>query len=167
MEPTRILFVCHGNICRSPMAEMIFRHMIDEQGLRGRITVASRATSNEEIWRGRGNPLYPPAQKELIRRGIRPLPHEAKQLKAEDYDAYDYIIGMDRANMQNMLRLFNGDPEGKLYKLLSFADIERDVADPWYSDRFDVAFDDIYVGCAALLDHLTEGGGQNPKPIRR
>ena len=138
------------------MAEMIFVQMLKAQGLEHEFMVASRATSDEEIIRGVGNPLYPPARAELARRGIPILPHRAKQLVRADYDAYDWIIGMDRSNMQAMHRLFGSDPDQKLFKLLSFAGREGDVADPWYSGRFDIAYDDISAGCAGLLAYLGE-----------
>ena len=150
----RILFVCHGNICRSPMAEFVFKDMVKKRGLSHRYTVASAATSDEEIWNGVGNPIYPPAQRELARQGIPFESRHATRLVREDYAAYDLLVAMDERNLRNMYRMLGGDPEGKIFKLLSFADEEGDVADPWYSDRFDLAFADIYRGCEALLEKI-------------
>ncbi len=151
---TKILFVCHGNICRSPMAEFIFRDLAEKRGLSHRFTVSSCATSTEEIHRGVGNPVYPPAAAELARHGISCKGKRAVQLQKEDYGKYDLLVGMDSANIRNMHRMLSGDPDGKIHKLLTFAGEDRDVADPWYSDRFDIAWRDIYAGCAALLEKL-------------
>ena len=151
----RIMFVCHGNICRSPMAEFICRKMAAERGLRDQLFFDSSATSTEEInYNGVGNPVYPPAKRELAKNKIPTEEREAVQLKASDYTEYDLFIGMDSANIRNMLRIFSSDPEGKVKKLLSFAGKDADVSDPWYSDRFDIAFSDISEGCIALLEHL-------------
>jgi len=147
----RILFVCHGNICRSPMAECIFRDMAEKRGIAHRITVASCATSTEEIFRGVGNPVYPPAEAELNRHGLTMRGKRAVQLKTSDYHAYDYLIGMDRRNLTNMHRMLGGDPDGKLSLLMDYTNRPGDVADPWYSDRFDIAFRDIYEGCEGLM----------------
>ncbi|MBS7262599.1 MAG: low molecular weight phosphotyrosine protein phosphatase [Eubacteriales bacterium] len=145
----KILFVCHGNICRSPMAEFIFKELVRRHG--GDFTVASAATSSEEL----GNPIYPPARAEMRAHGIPFGPREAVQLRRADYGKWDLLIGMDEANVRNMKRLFGGDPEGKIRKLLSFADSTADVADPWYSGSFDVAYRDIVRGCEALYESLT------------
>ena len=152
----KIMFVCHGNICRSPMAEFIFKKLAAERGISEKFIVCSSATSTEEIWNGKGNPVYPPAKRELAKNKIPTEEREAVQLKASDYTEYDLFIGMDSANIRNMLRIFSGDPEGKVKKLLSFAGKDADVSDPWYSDRFDIAFSDISEGCIALLEHLTK-----------
>ena len=152
----KIMFVCHGNICRSPMAEFIFKKLIKDAELESKFLVRSSATSSEEIYRGKGNPVYPPAKRELAKNKIPTEEREAIQLKASDYTEYDLFIGMDNANIRNMIRIFSGDPEGKVKKLLSFAGKDADVSDPWYSDRFDVAFADIREDCTALLEHLTE-----------
>ncbi len=151
----RIMFVCHGNICRSPMAEFIFKDMIKKCGKEGEFTVASSATSTEEIWRGIGNPVYPPAKAELMLHGISADGKRAVQLQSSDYDKYDLFIGMDSANIRNMLRILGGDPNGKVRKLMEYTSRGGDVADPWYSDRFDIAYRDIHDGCAALLNTLT------------
>ena len=149
----RIMFVCHGNICRSPMAEFIFKKLLEEKGIFG-YTVASSATSTEEIWGGMGNPVYPPAKEELAKHGISCKGKRAVQLKRDDYKKYDLFVGMDNVNIRNMERIFGGDPEKKIHKLMDYTDRGGDVADPWYSDRFDVAYRDIYEGCSALLDSL-------------
>lgn len=149
----RIMFVCHGNICRSPMAEFIFKKLLEEKEITG-YTVTSSATSTEEIWGGMGNPVYPPAKEELAKHGISCKGKRAVQLKRDDYKKYDLFIGMDNVNIRNMERIFGGDPEKKIHKLMDYTDRGGDVADPWYSDRFDVAYRDIYEGCLALLDTL-------------
>ena len=155
----KIMFVCHGNICRSPMAEFIMKHLIKSRGMCGDFTVCSSATSTEEIWGGRGNPMYPPAKKELLNRGIPFDEREAVQLKSSDLSKYDIFIGMDSANIRNMHRILGKGAEGKVFKLLSFTGSDRDVSDPWYSDRFDIAYEDIYKGCVALLDTVTGSMG--------
>lgn len=145
------MFVCHGNICRSPMAEFIFKDLAEKQGIADRFVVSSSATSTEEIWNGVGNPVYPPAKAELAKHGLSCNGKRAVQLKKSDYDKYNIFIGMDSANIRNMLRIFGGDPDGKVRKLMDYTDRGGDVADPWYSDRFDVAYQDILEGCTALL----------------
>ncbi|MBR2902459.1 MAG: low molecular weight phosphotyrosine protein phosphatase [Clostridia bacterium] len=151
---TKILFVCHGNICRSPMAEFIFRHMVTEAGREDQFHIASCATSNEEIWGGVGNPVYPPAKAELAKHGISAEGKRAVQLTPADYGRYDIILGMDNANMRNMQRIFGSDPQNKVHKLMDYTHRGGEVADPWYTGRFDVAFRDIWDGCAGLLATL-------------
>ena len=146
------MFVCHGNICRSPMAEFIFKDLAEKQGIADRFVVSSSATSTEEIWNGIGNPVYPSAKAELAKHGLSCNGKRAVQLKKSDYDKYDLFIGMDSANIRNMLRIFGSDPDGKVRKLMDYTDRGGDVADPWYSDRFDVAYQDILEGCTALLE---------------
>ena len=158
MAPIRVMFVCHGNICRSPMAEFIFKDLVRRQGREGEFLVSSSATSTEEIWNGIGNPVYPPAKAELAKHGMTCEGKRAIQLQSADYDRYDLFVGMDSANIRNMHRILEGDPEGKIHKLLSFAGRNDDVADPWYSDRFDVAYRDIEEGCIALLQFLQNKG---------
>ncbi len=150
----KIMFVCHGNICRSPMAEFVFKDIINKRGLQDMFFVSSSATSTEEIWRGIGNPVYPPAKRELLKHGISCEGKRAVQLKAEDYDNYDYFVGMDRANIRNMNIILKSDPEGKIYKLMSFTGSGADVADPWYSGDFTTTYNDVLAGCNALLDFL-------------
>ncbi len=150
----KVLFVCHGNICRSPMAEFVFKRMAEEAGKADRFHIESRATSSEEIWGGVGNPVYPPAKAELAKHGISAEGKRAIQLTREDYDLYDIILGMDNANMRNMQRLFGGDPQHKVHMLMDYTDRGGEVADPWYTGRFDVAFRDIWDGCAGLLATL-------------
>lgn len=152
---TKIMFVCHGNICRSPMAEFIFKKMLDEKGISSEFLVASSATSTEEIsWNGIGNPVYPPARAELKKHGIDCGGKRAVQLKREDYENYDLFIGMDSNNIRNMHRIFGEDRENKIRKLMDYTNQGGDVADPWYSDRFDIAYRDIFDGCKGLLKVL-------------
>lgn len=153
----RIMFVCHGNICRSPMAEFIFRKMVSESKCKESFFVASSATSTEEIWGNVGNPVYPPAKAELLKHGITCEGKRAVQLKKSDYDKYDIFVAMDGMNVRNIMRIFGKDPENKVCKLMDFTDRKGDVADPWYSDRFDVAYNDIYAGCKGLFDYFTKG----------
>jgi protein-tyrosine phosphatase len=136
------------------MAEFIFKKMIRERGLEDRFAVASSATSTEEIWGGVGNPVYPPAKEELARHGISCDGKRAVQLRRDDYDKYDLLVGMDSANIRNMHRMLGGDPAGKIRKLMDYTPRGGDVADPWYSERFDIAYRDIYEGCEALLKEL-------------
>jgi len=150
----KIMFVCHGNICRSPMAEFIFKRMVAERGLEAEFEIRSSATSTEEIWNGIGNPVYPPAEAELSKHGISCNGKRAVQLQKSDYDKYDLFVGMDSANIRNMHRILGGDPDGKIRKLMDYTARPGDVADPWYSDRFDIAYRDIYEGCAGLLESL-------------
>ena len=146
----KIMFVCHGNICRSPMAEMILKRMVAERGIENDFLIASSATSTEEIWNGIGNPVYPPAKAELARHGISCEGKRAVQLTKSDYDKYDMFICMDNKNVRNALRILGSDPEGKVSKLLG----DREVSDPWYTDEFDVTYRDIYEGCIALLERI-------------
>ena len=150
----RIMFVCHGNICRSPMAEFIFKNLAVKRGVSNNFVVASSATSTEEIWRGIGNPVYPPAKTELAKHGISCEGKRAVQLIRADLDRYDMFIGMDSANIRNMHRILGEGADEKIYKLMDFTDRGGDVADPWYSDRFDIAYRDIFDGCQALLEKL-------------
>ncbi len=151
----KIMFVCHGNICRSPMAEFILKDMVKRRGFADEFVIASSATSTEEIWGDIGNPVYPPAKAELAKHGILCEGKRAVQLKKSDYDKYDLFIGMDSANIRNMHRILGNDPEGKIRKLKDYT-VGGDVADPWYSGRFDVTWRDIYDGCEALLENLSE-----------
>jgi len=150
---TRIMFVCHGNICRSPMAEFIFKKLVAQAGKGADFFVASSATSTEEIWNGVGNEVYPPAKSELAKHGITCEGKRAVQLKKSDAEKYDLFVGMDSANIRNMHRILGSDSAERIYKLLDFAG-GGDVSDPWYSERFDIAYRDIYNGCKALLERL-------------
>lgn len=150
----RIMFVCHGNICRSPMAEFIMKKLVREQGLEDNFLIQSSATSTEEIWNGIGNPVYPPAKSELTKHGISCEGKRAVQLRSDDYGKYDLFIGMDSANIRNMTRILNGDPENKIQKLMSYTDRGGDVADPWYTRNFDITYRDILDGCTNLLEEL-------------
>jgi len=148
----KIMFVCHGNICRSPMAEFIMKDIVKKYGCEREFVINSSATSTEEI----GNNIYPPAQKELKRRGIPFVSHYSVQLKASDYEKYDLFVLMDRNNERNICRIFKNDSEHKIHRLLEYSGRNDDVSDPWYSRRFDVAFDDIYEGCMGLFRYLNE-----------
>ena len=152
----RIMFVCHGNICRSPMAEFIFKTLLKEQGVEQWFEVASSATSTEEIWNGVGNPVYPPARAELEKHGIGCEGKRAVQLQRADYDRYDCLIAMDEKNVRNMLRLLGGDPECKISKLMDYTDRPGEVADPWYTGDFEETWQDVLEGCRGLLE-LLEG----------
>ena len=148
---TKILFVCHGNICRSPMAEYVMKHLVEGAGLAPRFQIASAATSREEI----GNPVYPPARRKLSQQGIRCEGHAARQLERRDYETYDLLIGMDHANLRNMQRICGGDPDKKIHLLLDYAGRPgQEVADPWYTGDFDATWRDVLAGCQGLLDQL-------------
>ncbi|MBE6864055.1 MAG: low molecular weight phosphotyrosine protein phosphatase [Ruminococcus sp.] len=146
----RIMFVCHGNICRSPMAEFVMKKLVSDAGCGDEFYIASSATSTEEL----GNPVYPPARSELANHGIGCAGKYAVQLRKSDYDKYDYFIGMDTANIRNMNRIFGSDKDEKIYKLLTFAGRGDDVSDPWYSRDFGKAYADIEEGCKELLARL-------------
>ena len=148
---TKVLFVCHGNICRSPMAEFVMKDLVKKAGRGGEFDIASAATSSEEI----GNPVYPQARRKLAEHGLACDGKRARQFTARDYSHYDLIIGMDSANIRSLRRASGGDPEGKVRLLLSYTPHPRDVADPWYTGDFDAAWNDIYTGCQALLNSLS------------
>lgn len=145
-----ILFVCHGNICRSPMAEFILKDMVKKKNKEAFFYIASAATSTEEI----GNPVHHGTRNKLAQYGISTAGKYARQMTKKDYAEYDYLIGMDDWNIRNMLRITGGDPEQKIRKLLEFAGSSRDIADPWYTGNFDVTYDDIVEGCEAFLAYL-------------
>jgi len=147
----KILFICHGNICRSPMAEFVMKDLAAKAGAGDCFLVASAATSTEEI----GNPVYPPARRELAAHGIPCTGHAARQLTRADYDRYDLLIGMDSANIRNMLRICGGDPEGKIHRLLDYTARPGDVADPWYTGDFSATWRDVLEGCTAILHRYT------------
>lgn len=146
----KILFVCHGNICRSPMAEFIMKKMVDEAHLSDSFYIASAATSTEEI----GNSVYPPARQKLAEHGISCKGKTARQLTHRDYAEYDLLIGMDSYNIRNMERICGGDTKHKIHKLLDYTDRPGDVADPWYTDDFDATYRDCVDGCKALLNSI-------------
>ena len=146
----KVLFVCHGNICRSPMAEFVMKDLVKNAGLERKFSIASAATSTEEI----GCPVYPPARRKLAEHGIGCAGHAAGQVRAADYDHWEYLVGMDVANLRNMRRICGGDPEGKISLLLDWADRSGDVADPWYTGDFDATWRDVLAGCSGLLAHI-------------
>ena len=150
----KVLFICHGNICRSPMGEFILKNMVAKNNLTNQFHIASAATSSEEIWNGVGNLVYPPARKKLLSVGLDPGDKRAVQITKADYLKYDYILCMDSANVHNSLRIFGGDPKNKVKKLLEYTGSNRDVSDPWYSGNFDEAYDDIYEGCQAFFKYI-------------
>ena len=149
-----ILFICHGNICRSPMAEFLLKDMVQKRNLSARFHIASAATSTEEI----GNRVHYGTRRKLAQYGISVAGKTAVRMKKQDYDSYDYLIGMDDANIRNMIRIAGGDPDHKICKLLEFAGSTRDIADPWYTGNFDETYDDILEGCEAFMDRLQREG---------
>ncbi len=149
-NPIRILFVCHGNICRSPMAEFVLKDMVEKRGIADRFHVESAATTAEEI----GNPVHPGTRRILARECISCAGKTARRIARADYDAFDVIIGMDGANIRSMERAFGGDPAGKLHKMMEFAGSQRDVADPWYTGDFEATYDDVTAGCIGLIGWL-------------
>ena len=152
----KILFVCHGNICRSPMAEFVMKDLVQKAGLTDQFHIASAATSREEI----GNPVYPPARRNLAEHGISCAGHAARQLTKQDYFDYDFLVGMDSANLQDMHRICGGDPDGKISLLLDHTARPGNVADPWYTGDFQATWLDVLAGCQGLL---SEFAGDFPK----
>lgn len=148
----KILFICHGNICRSPMAEFVMKKLAEQAGVGNEYKIESAATSTEEI----GNPVYPPARKKLAEHGISCDGKKARQVRKPDYANYDYIIGMDEENMYNLRRLFSNDPEGKLSLLMDYTDRPGSVADPWYTRDFEATWQDVLEGCNGLLKTIIE-----------
>lgn len=148
----KILFICHGNICRSPLAEFVMKDIAAKAGLADSFIIASAATSTEEI----GNPVHRGTREKLREHGISAAGKTAVQMKRSDYDKYDYLIGMDDWNIRNMLRITGGDPEGKVHKLLEFAGRDGDIADPWYTGNFDETYEDVKAGCDGLWKILME-----------
>ena len=150
----KVLFICHGNICRSPMAEFVLKDMVNRAGLSASFFIASAATSTEEI----GNPVHYGTRNKLREVGISVDGKTAVQLQKSDYAKYDYLIGMDSANIRNMHRMLGGDPEGKIFKLPFFAGTDRDIADPWYTGNFDNTYSDVLDGCKGFLEYLKRKG---------
>ena len=155
----KILFVCHGNICRSPMAEFVMKDMVKRQGLADQFYIASAATSTEEIWNGVGNPVHYGTRNKLAQVGISTAGKYAVRMERRDYQEYDYIVGMDRWNYKNILRISgNKDKDKKISLLLDYTDHPRDVADPWYTGDFEKTYEDIMAGCKGLLEHIQQKG---------
>lgn len=148
----KILFVCHGNICRSPMAEFVMKDLVKKAGLEAQFLIESAATSNEEI----GNPVYPPAKRKLQEHGINCAEKTARRLQNDDYDEYDLLIGMDQANLRNMHRICSGDYAEKIHLLMDYTDRPGDVADPWYTDDLERTWVDVLEGCQGLLKSLRQ-----------
>ena len=146
----KLLFVCYGNICRSPMAEFVMKDLAEKYGVAGQFEIASAATSDEEL----GNPVYPPARKKLAEHGISCDGKTARQLTLSDYAAYDLLICMDNGNMRDMRRLFGGDPERKLRLLMDFSNRPGEVADPWYTRNFEATWQDVQEGCRGILRYF-------------
>lgn len=150
---TKVMFICHGNICRSPMAEFILKDMVKKRGIADDFVIESSATSTEEIWGDVGNPVYPPAQRELASHGIFCGDKRAVQLTKSDYARYDYLLCMDKMNLRSAQRILGTDKDNKLRLLLSFAD-GGSIADPWYCGNFDRTYSDIVRGCEGFLEYL-------------
>ena len=151
----RIMFVCHGNICRSTMAEFVFKHLARQRGVETAFYVDSSATSTEEL----GNPVHPGTRRKLAQVGIPCGDHRARQLRQDEYGKFDLLIGMDEANLRNMRRMLGGDPEGKIHALLDYAGrTGESIADPWYTGNFDETYEDVLAGCQGLLEHLLNEG---------
>ena len=151
----RILFICHGNICRSPMGEFVMKDLVRKAGLEDHFHIESAATSTEEI----GNSVYPPARRKLAEHGIGCAGKTARQLRRDDYARWDYLVGMDEANRRNITRMCGGDPEGKISLLLDHTPNPREVADPWYTGNFERTWLDVSEGCAALLAEIRKKEG--------
>ena len=153
----KILFICHGNICRSPMAEFIFKDMLSTRGIADQFYIASAATSTEEIWGNVGNPVYPPAREELAKHGISCAGKRAVQVTKADYAEYDYLICMDSNNLRNLARIIGPDKENKVSLLLDYTDRKgASIADPWYTGNFTVTYNDIVDGCQGFLSFLNK-----------
>ena len=150
----KVLCVCHGNICRSTMCQSVLTHLVKQQGLEDCFEIDSAATSREEI----GNPPHYGTVTKLRQVGIPVVPHHARQMTMTDYEYYAYLIGMDTANLRNMNRIAGGDPEGKIYKVPSFAGLSRDIADPWYTGNLDETYTDVLEGCEAFLEFIKGEG---------
>lgn len=154
----KVMFVCWGNICRSPMCEFVLKDKVAKLGIADKFYIVSSATSTEEIWNGVGNPVYPPARDELRKHGISCEGKRAVQLQKSDYGKYDYLIGMEELNIRYMHRILGGDPEGKVSKLLDFCGENKGIADPWYTGNFDITYRDVDRGCDAFINYLQSVG---------
>ena len=150
--PIKVLMVCHGNICRSPMAEFVFKDMVKERGLSDLFMIASSATSREEL----GNPVHPGTRNILNKINISCAGKKAVQMTLKDYEMYDYILAMDKFNIRNIYAITGGDPKHKIKRLLDYSKNPRDISDPWYTDNFDLTYHDVVEGCNAFLDYLIE-----------
>ena len=150
----KILFICHGNICRSTMAEYVMKHLVKQAGLEGEFYIDSAATSREEI----GNGVHHGTRRKLAQMGVPCGDHRARQMTREDYDRFDLLIGMDNPNIRNMTRIAGGDPDGKIRMMLDYTNRPGEVADPWYTGNFDETWDDVFEGCANLLEQLCAEG---------
>ena len=153
MDKISIMFVCHGNICRSPMAEYVMKDIVKKRSIEDMFNIESSAVSSEEL----GNPVHYGTRRKLSQMGIFCGDHHAVKLKKEDYAKYDYILVMDERNLSRIDYIIHGDPDKKVKRLLDFSDNPRDIADPWYTGNFDETFDDILEGCEALLSHILGG----------
>lgn len=156
----KILFVCHGNICRSPMAEYVMKDMVEKQGLSYMFEIESAATSREEIWNGVGNPVYPPAKRIMEAHGLFCDGHHARQVTKADYDKWDYIVLMDSENMWSIKRIIPSDPQGKISMMMDYTSRPGDVADPWYTGNFEATWRDVNEGCKGLLEHILKNKKQ-------
>ena len=155
----KVLFVCWGNICRSPMCEFVMKDLVEKAGLTEHFLIESAATSSEEIWNGVGNPVYPPMKRTLEAHGIRCSGHAAKQLTRRDYDSFDYLIGTDQENIYYMHHICGGDPEEKFSLLMDYTDRPgTEISDPWYTRDFERTYRDVIKGCTGLLDYLRNSG---------
>ena len=146
----KILFICHGNICRSPMAEFVMKELVKNKGMENDFVISSAATSNEEI----GNPVYPPVRALLLKRGISTEGKHAVRVTKGDYSYYDFLVCMDKNNLRNLSFIIGNDTENKVFRLLDFTDNPHDVADPWYTGNFEITENDVNIGCKALLEHI-------------
>ena len=164
MRKIKILFVCHGNICRSPISEFVLKDMVEKLGIADKFDIASAATSTEEIWGGKGNPIYPPAKEVLREHGIGKTAYtdfsgkRARQVTRRDYEYYDYLLCADTANVRNTMRITGPDYQDKIHLLLDYAGrYGQSIADPWYTGRFDETYRDVCQGCEGFLDYLRQG----------
>lgn len=152
MRKIKILFVCHGNICRSTMAQYVLQHMVEQEDIARQFYIDSAATSYEEI----GNPVHPGTRNKLNLEGIYCGNHRARRMTKQDYEDFDYIIGMDTANIKNIMRIIGRDKDNKVYRLLAFANDSADIADPWYTGNFDITYSDVVRGCRGFLEYLQQ-----------